>query len=458
MTASTKRTQEPDLGPLGIVVYGGGAAYGFALPPGRDLEAGREADLTIDHESVSRRHVRFEWTADSLFVRDLESTNGTRVNGRKLAPKERAPIGVGASLLLGHVSVLVQPLEAVRDVASGREPRRDPLDGVVANAPAMKALFSIVDLVAPSELPLLLVGETGSGKEILATSIHRLSGRKDKPFVAINCASLPETILESELFGYERGAFTGAVQSKPGLFESADGGTLFLDEIGETTLATQAKLLRILGTGEVTRLGSVRPKHIDVRLVSATNRNLEAQLQSAGSFRADLYYRIAGMTLRVPSLRERPLDIRPLAEHFVAHFSRKAGRPAPSLSARAIAALEGRAWPGNARELRNVMQRATVLAGASSEITEAHLALESGVEAVPLNITPSSQSTPPAAPNEAGMDLRTAVDRFERDRIIEALKQADGNQTRAAALLGIARRTLVAKIEQHGLDRPRKRT
>ncbi len=445
-SASTRKTDYVmEGGPLGLVVCGvGGAPYGTTLEEGKPLDIGRDAELAINHDSVSRRHARIEWDGATPVVRDLESTNGTRVDGRKLAPAERVAIGVGTSLLLGRVAVLVQPVEAIRALLMGRAsvaPSAALPSDIVANDPKMRQLYALVQVIAPSELPVLVLGETGSGKEVLASALHRLSTRAEHAFLAVSCASFPETLLESELFGFERGAFTGAAQPKPGLFEAANGGTLFLDEIGETTPATQAKLLRVLETGEVMRLGSVKPKVVNVRIVAATNRDLETATQD-GSFRSDLYYRLAGMVLHLPPLRERPDDVEALAASFVVTFAAKANKPPPKIADKTLALLKAHTWPGNARELRNVMQRATILAGAAPSIEPEHLALTAAKSTIP----PPMKS-----------DLKGAVDQFERERIVAALAQAGGNQTKAAEILGIARRTLVAKLEAHGIDRPRKR-
>jgi transcriptional regulator with GAF, ATPase, and Fis domain len=464
--ASTKKTDHlEDSGPFGLVVLSVGAPFGTTLDEGVPLDIGRDAGLSIEHESVSRRHARIEWDGPNPVVRDLESTNGTKVDGRRLVSGERAPIAIGSTLLLGRIAVLVQPVKVVRDLVMGRAGAKQTSDelpgGVIARDPKMRELYGLVQVIAPSDLPILVLGETGCGKEVLASAIHRLSARAEKACLALSCASLPENLLESELFGYERGAFTGAQQAKAGLFEAADGGTLFLDEIGETTLPTQAKLLRILETGELLRLGSLKPRTVDVRIVAATNRNLEARV-AEGAFRSDLYYRLAGMVLTIPALRERPGDIEALAKHFVVHFAAKAGRPPAAIGPRALAALEAHGWPGNARELRNVIQRASVLAGTSPTIEPEHLALGSSpldhARRVGQRVSvPASAPTPSAPAVPSSGDLRKTVDQFERDRIVEALKQCDGNQTKAAELLGVARRTLVAKIEQHGIDRPRKR-
>jgi transcriptional regulator with PAS, ATPase and Fis domain len=298
----------------------------------------------------------------------------------------------------------------------------------------MSAVDKLVDLVAPSALSVLVLGETGVGKEVISLRIHAQSTRKDAPLLFLNCAALPEQTLESELFGHEKGAFTGAVNAKPGLLESADGGTVVLDEIGEMPLAVQAKLLRALDAGEIVRLGAVKPRMIDVRVIAATNRDLGAMVES-GTFRADLLYRLDGMTIHVPPLRERKDEIRALARKFAGDVA---------IGEDAFARLEAHSWPGNVRELKKVIERAVVLA-AGSAIDGEHIVLRGG---------PS-----PSAPNvsvSAVPALKDERDRAEVAVIQEALAACNGNQTRAAEKLGIARRTLIEKLDRYGLPRPRK--
>jgi transcriptional regulator with PAS, ATPase and Fis domain len=279
---------------------------------------------------------------------------------------------------------------------------------------------------------------------VLAETIHRKSPRTRGPFVRLNCAALPDNLLESELFGYERGAFTGAVSPKPGLLEAAHGGTVFLDEIAELPLPTQAKLLRVLESGEVTRVGSLKPRPIDVRFLSATNRDLEA-LVSGGTFRQDLYYRLNGISIQVPPLRERKVEIRALARAFLRDACKKAGRADLSISPAALAKLESHAWPGNVRELRNVIERAAILCTGGALEAEHVLLGTSG--------SPPRAPAIPAPAASAANDVAAS----ERQRIIDALDKCGGNQKEAAKVLGISRRTLVYRLDSYGLPRPRKR-
>ncbi|MBL8714412.1 MAG: sigma 54-interacting transcriptional regulator [Myxococcales bacterium] len=360
---------------------------------------------------------------------------------------------------------------------------------IVVQDPTMVRLYGLAERIADSTISVLLLGETGVGKEILAETIHQRSPRRDQPFVKLNCAALSESLLESELFGHERGAFTGAVQAKAGLLESAHGGTVFLDEVGELGPATQVKLLRVLEERKVTRVGSVKPKEIDVRFVAATNRDLEAEV-AAGTFREDLFFRLNGIPLVIPPLRERPVEIEPLARSLMAQTCKKNGRPVPELRREAIEILRRYAWPGNIRELRNVMERAVLLAGGEA-IGPEHLPVEKMVGAqLParatgrsLPPTPAPRAAPIAPPSRRPAEfahdevpagrptlpppdaeetgpwaspLKSGMEQAERDLILKALEQCAGNQTQAAKLLGISRRTLVSRLEQYQLPRPRK--
>jgi len=336
----------------------------------------------------------------------------------------------------GAFDYLTKPLpdpEALRRVVrralSATSPgQRD--ERVVARDPAMARVLEQVRLLAPRETTVLLMGESGTGKEVLARMLHRLSPRAEGPFVAVNCAALTESLLESELFGHERGAFTGATSRRQGRFEQAHGGTLLLDEVGETSPGLQAKLLRVLQERTFERVGGTRTVEVDVRLVAATNRDLRAEV-SAHRFREDLFYRLAVFPLEIPPLRERPRDILPLAEHFLGFLGRDPNRTSPGLDPRTRDALLAHPWPGNVRELQNVMERAVVLAGGDS-ICPDHLALELG--------------NPAATPEGSG----TLKD-MERRAVAAALEATGGNRRQAAKRLGIALRTLQYKIKDYGL-------
>jgi DNA-binding NtrC family response regulator len=304
--------------------------------------------------------------------------------------------------------------------------------------PATPDLDALVERVAGSNISVLLLGETGVGKEVMAGAVHARSPRAAAPFVGINCAAFSEALFESELFGHERGAFTGADRAKPGLLEVAEGGTVFLDEVGEMPLSLQVKLLRVLERREVLRIGSVRPKRIDVRIVSATNLDLGAEI-AARRFRQDLYFRLNGISITIPPLRQRVGEIEPLARHFLETGAAAIGRrPVPALAPDALDALHAHDWPGNIRELRNVIERALVMS-VGPTIRRDDLQLTTG----PAQRVPEST----LAPGE----------REERERIVLALERCVGNQTYAAEMLGISRRTLVSRIAKYGIPRPRTR-
>lgn len=322
----------------------------------------------------------------------------------------------------------------------------DPAEGgPVACDLAMTALLARAAQVARAEASVLITGESGTGKEVLARHIHAASRRSRGPFVALNCAALPETLLESELFGHEKGAFSGAIAARRGKFEQADGGTLLLDEIGEMDSRLQAKLLRVIQEREVDRLGGTAPVRVDVRLLAATNRDLPAEV-AKGRFREDLLFRLNVVGLRIPPLRERPGDIAPLAEHFAERYARANGLPPRRLSPMAMAALRAHPWPGNVRELENAIHRAVLLAEGA----------EIGPEAVEL-ATPSRAPTtaepttamPHAARGRVAALVGRKVEEVERDLILETLTHCLGNRTRAAEILGISIRTLRNKLAEY---------
>jgi two-component system response regulator AtoC len=428
---------------------------------------------------------------------------------------------LGASVLVGIASypkdgrapeeLIAKACAAVRDNEE-EAPSGPP---VVVPDGTMQKLYKLVKRIASSSISVLLLGETGVGKEVMAETIHKESPRAQKSLLRLNCAALSEQLLESELFGHERGAFTGAVTAKPGLLETAHGGTVFLDELGEMPLSTQAKLLRVLEDRQVQRVGSLKPRPIDVRFVAATNRDLEAEI-AAGRFRQDLYFRLNGIAVTIPPLRERADEIEGLANHFILHACQKSQRDdVPVLSTQALGLLRAYTWPGNIRELRNVMERA-VLLSTEGVILPEHLPVDKmgatvagppappsywgARPAEPLRFVPrpapmapprpssmmptvpppmggpqgfvsrtssslppprAGSSVPPPLPaleDEPRVSLRSprGRDEGERDRILWALERCAGNQTKAARLLGVSRRTLVARLEEYNLPRPRK--
>jgi len=325
---------------------------------------------------------------------------------------------------------------------SGGEPSGPDIE--LASA-AMKRAYDVAMRAAPTNISVLLLGETGVGKEVMTRAIHGMSTRADKPFLALNCAGLSEGIIESELFGHEKGSYTGATESKVGLLESANGGTLFFDELGEMPLAIQAKLLRVIETREVLPVGGRKARPIDVRLIAATNRDLDLEAER-GTFRRDLFYRLNGISIIIPPLRDRRSEIEPLARAFIERAAEACGRAtAPRLSTEALTALLAYDWPGNLRELRNMMERAVLLCD-GAEIAVSHLP-EDKLKDISSS---GSRSTPPS------MAVRSLSpeERIERARMIAALDRTGWNQSRAAEDLGMPRRTFISKLARYDIPRP----
>jgi DNA-binding NtrC family response regulator len=321
-------------------------------------------------------------------------------------------------------------------------------DGIIGSSSKLQAVIDRVKLVAPSRATILIEGESGTGKELIAQAIHQSSPRSRAPFVAVHCAALSENLLESELFGHERGAFTGASERRIGRFESADGGTLFLDEIGEFSASTQVKLLRFLETKSIERVGGSKPIDLDVRLVAATNRNLEQEVR-AGKFREDLFFRLNVVRITMPPLRERPEDVPMLLAHYIKQFSDENGVPVLTVEPGALRTLQAYPWPGNIRELRNFCENAVVLRRGGA-LTEYDLEekYRTPIGTAPV---PSAPGAPAAAggsapPPAAGGSL--SVEDNEKRLLREALLKARGNRTKAAQLMGISRRTLHRKVAQ----------
>jgi DNA-binding NtrC family response regulator len=338
-----------------------------------------------------------------------------------------------------------------RFVIADREHDRDAEDHeVVVHNAAMRAVYALVAKVARTPATVLVLGETGTGKELIARALHTESPRRTGPFCAINCATIPATLIESTLFGHERGAFTGAQQQKKGLFEQAHGGTVFLDEVGELPAPAQAALLRVLEERVITRVGGVREQSVDVRVVAATHRDLERMVQE-GTFRADLYHRLNTLSLSLPPLRERRDEIVPLAQVFLRELCREWGRGSAAFTPEAISALEGHHWPGNVRELRNVIERALILSSSD----------ELGPDLLPESLGARKNSagavTAPPGGHLNAVDpapepkRESSPGNDEQARILDALRKTSGNQTRAAELLGMPRRTFVYKLRRYGI-------
>ncbi len=310
--------------------------------------------------------------------------------------------------------------------------------GMIGQSPVFRATLELVRQAAASHATVLISGETGTGKELVARALHELSPRAEGPFVPVNCAAIPESLLEAELFGFERGAFTGAVARKEGRFERANRGTLVLDEVGEIPPAVQVKLLRVIQEGEIERLGGTGPIRVDVRVLAATNRDLKREV-AEGRFREDLYYRLNVVTIVLPALRERPEDIPLLADHFLRQFCQKNGKQLVGFTREAMAALEGYRWPGNVRELENAVERAVVL-GRGPTV---------GLEDLPgVKDGPTGGAADGGAGRTLTVPLGTPLEEIERRVIRETLRQTRGDKTLAAQLLGIATRTIYRKIDR----------
>ena len=403
----------------------GGDEIAVLLP-----ESDRAAAMAIAQRLLTLRRDVDVRIGIAAFPADASTTEGLLATARDAlrAARRQGPIAVA-----GPVPV----------VASA-----DALAGTVNVSAAMRTVYQLVERIADASRTVLILGETGVGKELIAEALHRRSSRRERPLIKLNCAALPENLLESELFGHERGAFTGADRRKIGYFEAADGGTLFLDEIGEMPPALQAKLLRVLETRKLTRVGDTTEIPIDVRIVAATHRDLEQEV-AAQRFRADLYFRISAMTIAIPPLRQRPDDIMPLAAHFAAQIAAELGQPPVRWSADIEAALRAYDWPGNVRELRNAVERAVVLASAG-EVGWNDLPdkLRSGAHAARTHaVAAGGDASGPG-------DIRARLDELEHTAIQEALDAEGGNQTRTAVRLGISRRALIYKLEKYGLKAP----
>jgi DNA-binding NtrC family response regulator len=315
----------------------------------------------------------------------------------------------------------------------------DHFNAIIGQSPALDSLIRSAKIVAATDVTVLLKGETGTGKEVLATAIQQASTRANKAFITLNCAALPESLIESELFGHKKGSFTGATTDKQGLLQAADGGTLFLDEINSLPLSIQAKLLRFLESGECLAVGEVKPYKVDVRIISATNTDLNKQIK-AGEFRSDLYFRLNVVPLELPPLAQRTEDIDLLIKHFLDIFQNAHALAAPKFSKQALKTLKAYSWPGNIRELRNVCERLSILL-AGKVIEPENLPFEFTAQKV-SNIPATTDFTLP----EAGLKLDT----LEADLISQALDRTNGNRSKSARLLGISRDTLLYRMQKHG--------
>jgi transcriptional regulator with PAS, ATPase and Fis domain len=436
----TAEAKERSGGPLCLVAVSDEHMVSKDLPETGALIIGRDpdADLPLPHPEVSRRHARL-LVGPIQRLEDLGSANGTRLRGERLKPNHPALIEPGETAVIGPYLLALK----ARRVRRASEVRPRGSQAIFASR-AMVPVLERIDKVARGQISVLLLGETGTGKEVLAERIHQLSTRSGGPLVRVNCAAISPQLFESELFGHERGAFTGAESAKAGLLEAADGGTLFLDEVGDLPEGVQAKFLRVIEQREVVRVGSTQARRVDVRFVSATNRNL-AEDAKAGRFRGDLFFRLSGISVAIPPLRDRPEDVQPLARSFADRFAAELGLGPVAFSVEALAWLENHDWPGNVRELRNRIERA-VLLQSSGTLEPDHLRDELEERMV----------SPPSADPPAAGGSRDEEWHQRRRQIVEALSQAGGNQKAAAGLLGVDRKTLGRYLDKYEIPRPRK--
>jgi transcriptional regulator with GAF, ATPase, and Fis domain len=406
-------------------------SHGTVVESRTVLGAAPGVDLVIPEPTISRIHAELDPRENGLWVRDLGSRNGTFVDGVRV---ESACVPERGRLRLGALELVVSYGPQASAVPLWAEPRFGPLVGA---SPPMRELFARLHRMAASDATVLVQGETGTGKELVACALHEASRRAGGPFVVVDCGALPETLLDAELFGHSRGAFTGATAARPGAFEAAHGGTLFLDEIGELPMALQPKLLRVLEARTVRRLGENEPRAVDIRFVSATHRDLRTMV-NARAFREDLYFRLAVLPVTIPPLRERPSDVPVLAEHFLSPESRAL------LTPELAAELESRPWLGNVRELRNFIDRLTTLGAREA------LAVTPGA------VTPAPTRGGPLLPAEwATLPLKEARERcvgqIEREYVEALLARHDHNVTAAAQAAGLDRTYLHRLLRKHRL-------
>jgi len=384
------------------------------------------SDLVLTDPTVSRRHAEVEERSDGYVLRDHGSTNGTFLDGVRVREAYLAP---GSVIRLGNTEMTFSPLEERIEILRSDS---DSFGELTGSSASMREVYGILERIAPTDVTVLLEGETGTGKELAARAIHKYSHRAARPFVVVDCGAVAPNLIESELFGHEKGAFTDAVKSRQGAFELADSGTIFLDEIGELSLDLQPKLLRALDQRETKRVGADKPVTVNVRVISATNRDLEKEVR-AGRFREDLFYRLTVVRVALPPLRNRKEDIETLAGHLLAGISKEIGRKIAGLSAEAAAALTAYTWPGNVRELRNVLGRAAALSDSGS-VDSKDLFLSQGKKTTTFD----------------GLTGKT-LEEIEKAAIAATLRSANGNKTEAAKMLGIAYSTLYEKMKKYGI-------
>ena len=407
------------------------------IPLKRDVNcigSAEDNDVVLDDKYVSAKHLRLTQRHGVFIVEDQHSTNGTWLGNVRVYEAE---LPIYTQLRLGDTTISIEPVEKASSSITTKY-------GIIGADPGMRHLLEMVERVAPSNATVAIFGESGSGKELIARAVHKLSLRSSNTFIPVNCAAISRELIESELFGHEKGSFTGAAAHRKGAFEEAHQGSLFLDEVGELPLDLQAKLLRALEAGEIKRVGASRPISVDVRIISATNRDLGQQVQE-GKFREDLYYRLCVIPLRLPPLRARLGDLEMLTEAFLSAFSPSGQRI--GLTPAAQKKLMSHSWPGNVRELRNVIHRALLLRDGAA-IDAENIQFDG-----PAKRSPSPLKTLPFPDSElpTGLTLDKAVENFEKTVIEAALKRYKNNRERVAKELGVARSTLFKRLKEWGL-------
>ncbi|RKH30941.1 FHA domain-containing protein [Corallococcus praedator] len=399
---------------------------------GDSFTVGKDAgcDLVLQDRFISGKHLKVTRQDAVFHVVDLRSTNGTWLGPVRLFEAE---VTLPTSLRVGEAELILEVVPATKKEAPS-------FHGILGGDPSVRQLTDLIQRVAPSTAAVTILGESGTGKELVANALHACSPRANRPLIPVNCAAISKELIESELFGHEKGAFTGSVGARKGAFEEADGGTLFLDEIGELPLDLQAKLLRALESGEIKRVGASRPIHVDVRVVAATNRDLLAASRE-GRFREDLYYRLCVVPLHLPPLRNRRGDVVGLAEHFVRTFAPRG--QTVRLTQPALERLQQHAWPGNIRELRNVVHRALLLRKGPS--------IDAGDLSFDQEVNRETGITVPELP--PGMTLEQMLEKLERQIIETALRRFNNNRERVARELGLARSTLFKRLKDWGMTK-----
>ena len=436
---------------LDVMYQPGEGVTGKVAQTGRPMavasldQAARFLDRTGARRNLNRSELSFLCVPIIYDTRVVGVLSADKVAGQvQDLDKELAMLTSVAELIAKavHIRAMEEENRRLRSIVARTTP---PSAHIIGRSKVMQEIFSLIGQVADSNTTVLIRGETGTGKELVASAIHERSPRAGGPFVKVNCAAMPDTLLESELFGHERGAFTGALTKRRGRFEEADNGTIFLDEVGEMSAAAQVKLLRVLQEKQFQPLGSSKTVHVNVRIIGATNRNLEQDI-SSGKFRADLYYRLNVFPIYLPPLWERGNDIILLADHFVMHYCQEQGKPVKRISTSALYALLAYQWPGNVRELENCMERAVLL---------------SGGDTIDIDQLPPSMRVKNKEGQKKDSDkLSALIETQERTLIVDALKETKGNQSKAAKILGTTKRIIQYKINKLGIDtrqfRPKK--